>query len=325
MKINHLYQNIGVELHLGLLSNIEVIQSLWGGYGELVRLRFEEKSIIIKHVKLPKKTEHLYGWNSELSHKRKINSYKIEVNWYKEFSKIEDEYCRIPKGLKCFQSEDEWLIIMEDLANVGYTSTVSEASKNHLTSVLYWLANFHARYINTKNEQIWKEGTYWHLNTRPDELEVLEDKKLKEFAKLIDSELKNCKYSTVVHGDAKLANFCFNDNGTKCAAVDFQYVGHGCAMKDIALFMSSAVKPEDCNKMQEWFLDTYFKALKIALKHYQPNLDSLDVESNLRPMFKIAVADFQRFLKGWKPNHFKINTYTKELTAKALSYLESRK
>ncbi len=324
MNINPLYQNIGTELNLGLLTSVEVIQSLWGGYGELVRLRFEDNSIIVKHVKLPKTVDHPYGWNSELSHKRKIHSYEVEVNWYQEFSREEDVRCRIPKGLKCFQSEEEWLIVMEDLSRAGYENTTSQANKNHLTSVLHWLANFHARYINTKNEYIWQEGTYWHLNTRPDELEVLEDKKLKEFAKLIDTELKNCKYSTIVHGDAKLANFCFNSDGTKCAAVDFQYVGHGCAMKDVALFMSSAVKPEDCSKMQEWFLDTYFKALRSALEYYHPKINSIDVELQLRPMFKIAVADFQRFIKGWKPNHFKINSYTDELTFKALTYLESR-
>lgn len=214
---------------------------------------------------------------------------------------------------------------MEDLASAGFEYTTAKANKNHLTSSLYWLANFHARYMNRRNEQIWETGTYWHLATRPDELEVLEDKKLKQFAKRIDTELRNCKYQTIVHGDAKLANFCFNNDGTKCAAVDFQYVGHGCAMKDVALFMSSSVNPEDCARMKEWILDTYFEALNVALKYYQPKIDSVDVESHLRPMFNIAVADFQRFVKGWKPNHFKINPYTEELSSKAMAYLEAKK
>lgn len=324
MLINPLYENIAKELNLGKLSQIETIQILWSGYGELVRLNFSNKSIIVKHIKLPKPSEHPRGWNTDLSHKRKLHSYEVEVNWYKKFSKNIDENCRIPQGLKTFQNENEWLIVMEDLSTLGLNKTTSYASKYHLKSCLTWLANFHAKYMNIKVDIIWKIGTYWHLDTRPDELELLEDKELKDFAKIINDELNNTKYQTIVHGDAKLANFCFNNEGTSCAAVDFQYVGHGCGMKDLAYFMSSAIEPEVSAKMQEWVLDTYFLELKKAIKFYQPKLNSLDIEKEWRLLFAVAWADFQRFIKGWSPNHFKINEYTEELTAKALIYLKSK-
>lgn len=57
-KINPLYQDIGADLNLGLLNSVDVIQTLWGGYGELVRLTFLDKSVIVKHVKLPKPSQH---------------------------------------------------------------------------------------------------------------------------------------------------------------------------------------------------------------------------------------------------------------------------
>ncbi|MDG2898611.1 phosphotransferase, partial [Vibrio parahaemolyticus] len=39
MSNNHQrYQTIGQELNLGNYRSVEVIQSLWGGYGELVRV-----------------------------------------------------------------------------------------------------------------------------------------------------------------------------------------------------------------------------------------------------------------------------------------------
>lgn len=322
--MNTLYKDITSELNLGKINSIEVIQTLWSGYGELVRLRCDKKSIIVKHIKLPKTLEHPRGWNSDLSHKRKLHSYQVEVNWYEIFSKIIDERCRIPKGLKCFQSQNEYLIIMEDLAEVGFGSIINKPNKNHLKSSLSWLANFHAKYLNIKNDNLWNTGTYWHLETRPDELEVLKDKKLKQYASIIDEKLKSCKYQTLVHGDAKLANFCFNIDGTKCAAVDFQYVGHGCSMKDVALFMSSAVEPEDCKAMEDWVLDTYFVALKEALVYYHPKIDSTDVEQELRPMFIIAWADFHRFIKAWSPNHYKINAYSELVKKRALESLESK-
>ncbi|MDV6252070.1 phosphotransferase [Vibrio sp. EA2] len=322
--INSLYQNIGNELNLGNLVSIEVIQSLWGGYGELVRLKFPKGSVIVKHVRLPKPSEHPRGWNTDRAHQRKLHSYQVEVSWYEHFSQLVDERCRIPEGLKCFQADNEWLIVMEDLAQAGFPKVMTKASKKHLRACLSWLAHFHARYIGVHNDQLWKTGTYWHLATRPDELEALGDKALKQAAIFIDRTLTEAKYQTIVHGDAKLANFCFDETESSVAAVDFQYVGHGCAMKDVALFMSSAVEPDLCSEMESWILNTYFSQLDQALKIYQPHLDLTDVEREWRPLFAVAWADFQRFVKGWSPGHWKINPYTEALTAKAIAVLKTQ-
>jgi len=309
--------------HLGNIETIELIQKLWSDYGELLRVKLSNKSIIVKYIKLPHLSKHRYGWNTNISYKRKLNSYKVELNWYGSFSKAIDERCRIPQVIKTIQKENEFFIIMEDLKESGYELTLLDPSQEHIASALSWLANFHARYMCERSDLIWKSGTYWHLQTRPDELEVLQDKELKDNATLIDEVLKNTKYQTIVHGDAKVANFCFTRDGTKAAAVDFQYVGHGCGMKDLAYFMSSAVEPERCEQMQEYILDSYFIKLKKALSHYQPNIDSIKLEQEWRPLFEVAWADFQRFVKGWNPNHYKINPYTDSITKKALKYLDS--
>lgn len=95
-------------------------------------------------------------------------------------------------------------------------------------------------------------------------------------------------------------------------------------MKDVVLFISSAVKWEDCDSLEKWLLDIYFEKLTKALKYYQPNIDTNEVEAEYRSLFCIAWADFQRFIKGWKPNHFKINPYTEELTNKVLNQLKSK-
>ncbi len=253
----------------------------------------------------------------------------------------------MPVGLECELAENEWLIVMQDLADIGFplTSqfdvlTVSDESAggeqyNAYTSVdvkqrnacLKWLANFHAKHININQQQsssLWPVGTYWHLDTRPDELNALADLPLKYQAQRIDRLLRECPYPTLVHGDAKLANFCFDSESDRAAAVDFQYVGHGCAMKDVALFMSSAVRPQDCAELESQILENYFRYLKQALAHYQPQLSFDDVEAAWRPMFYVAWADFQRFVKGWSPKHWKINPYTERLTLQVITQLDEQ-
>ncbi|MFA0054840.1 phosphotransferase [Vibrio echinoideorum] len=351
-----LYQKIAASLGCHEGVDVQVIQRLWGGYGELVRLVFcyeghaELKSVIVKHVALPDKAEHPKGWNTKLSHQRKVHSYQVETAWYQSFTQQWDERCPVPVGLHCELQENEWLIVMQDLAEIGFPLTsqfnvlavfddlATKDTQSKLASgytreeqkqrdaCLKWLANFHAKHIYTDQERsasLWQVGTYWHLDTRPDELNALTDLPLKSQAQHIDNLLRACPYQTLVHGDAKLANFCFDSESQNAAAVDFQYVGHGCAMKDVALFMSSAVRPQDCAELESTILEVYFQHLKEALAYYQPQLSFDDVEQAWRPMFYVAWADFQRFVKEWSPEHWKSNPYTEQLTLRVLTQLES--
>lgn len=132
------------------LYEVEEIQSLWSGYGKILRIGLVDskyKSVVVKHIQFGKTGSHPRGWDT-----------------------------------------------------------------------------------------LWKQGTYWHLSTRPEELAKMLDSPLKQHASHIDEKLDECSFKTIVHGDAKLANFCFTKSGTKSAAVDFQYVGGGCGMKDVAYF-----------------------------------------------------------------------------------------
>ncbi|TKF97842.1 aminoglycoside phosphotransferase family protein [Vibrio lentus] len=349
---NELYQKIAASLGCHQGFDIQVIQRLWGGYGELVRLVFDKdnsasmnnasvNSVIVKHVALPDKAEHPKGWNTKLSHQRKVHSYQVETAWYQSFTQQWDERCPVPVGLQCELQENEWLIVMQDLAGIGFPLTsqfdvlavsdelacgYSLEEQKQRDACLKWLANFHAKHIHIDQEKsasLWEIGTYWHLGTRPDEFDALVDLPLKNQAQHIDRLLRECPYPTLVHGDAKLANFCFGSESQNAAAVDFQYVGHGCAMKDVALFMSSAVRPQDCAELESHMLETYFRYLEEALTYYQPQLSFAEIEAAWRPMFYVAWADFQRFVKGWSPEHWKINPYTEQLTQTVIEQLEN--
>ncbi|MEZ9921351.1 aminoglycoside phosphotransferase family protein [Vibrio breoganii] len=306
------------------LHSTQLIQSLWGGYGELVRVFADNTSIIVKHIALPETQNHPRGWNTTLSHQRKINSYQVELHWYQNFVPHLHKNCSAPLPLKIVEQEHTCLLAMQDLHQLGYVDTVKEANPIHLSACLKWLAWFHATHIQNPGDKLWESGTYWHLETRPDELEALLDPVLKKHAKQIDLKLKDAPFQTLVHGDAKLANFCFTADGKQAAAVDFQYVGKGCAMKDVALFMSSAVAPQQCTEKEQWILDTYFGHLREAIDSTQPKLSYSEVEKAWRPLFCIAWADFQRFVKGWSPSHWKINDYTEALTKQAIEAINKR-
>ncbi len=191
-----------------------------------------------------------------------------------------------------------------------------------------WLANFHASFLNEHPKELWEVGTYWHLNTRPDEFEKLNHQELKSKAHLIDETLNQCKYQTMVHGDAKLANFCFSENGERTAAVDFQYVGGGCGMKDIAYFLGSCLSSDECESYQNELLDFYFSELKQAFEKSQNtstlvDLDFSALEKEWRKLYPFALTDFTRFLLGWMPGHQKVNKYQLHIMQSVLSNFEN--
>ncbi|MEQ8240549.1 MAG: phosphotransferase, partial [Cyclobacteriaceae bacterium] len=160
-------------------------------------------------------------------------------------------------------------------------------------------------------------GCYWHLDTRPEEWQKMGNKDLKLAAQAIDDQLKNAKYQTLVHGDAKLANFCFKKTG-EIAAVDFQYVGKGCGMKDVAYFLSSCFEDKVCEQYEKELLSHYFEQLEIALDN---KFDFQAIKQEWSDLYKYAWADFYRFLDGWSPGHWKMHRYSKRLTKAAIEDL----
>lgn len=293
------------------------IQTLWSGYGQIRRFGLidsNDSTVIVKHVQLPDLRQHPRGWNTDLSHQRKLRSYQVEAAFYQHWVGQCDEQCRVPKCFTATAIGNEFLIVMEDLDQCGFEVRKETVSIAEMMVCLTWLAHFHATFMNRSPEQLWPIGTYWHLATRPDELAVLSDEHLKSAACMIDQTLSAAHYQTLVHGDAKLANFCFSACGSKVAAVDFQYVGGGCGMKDVAYFIGSCLTETDCQRHEQLLLDHYFSSLRTALLQRQPSIDSEAVEIEWRELYAFAWADFHRFMKGWSPSHWKIHRYSEAIT-----------
>lgn len=292
---------------------IETIQSLWSGYGSIERWGAADFSVVVKHIKLPNTINHPKGWDSSISHLRKVDSYKVESFWYEHYS----EKCSaaIPKLLYKSSKGGSQFIVMDDLNSLGFSVPVVSPSEDQIKACIRWLAEFHACFLENSGNGLWTVGTYWNLETRPEELANMAEGVLKENAISIDNKLNNCKYKTIVHGDAKLANFCFSQKD-QVAAVDFQYVGSGCGVKDLIYFISS-IEGLDAFKKHDELIDLYFE----NLAQYLGNRN-VELEDEWRNLYKYAWADFKRFLQGWSPDHWKLNAFMDEVTNTAIEELK---
>lgn len=304
-------------------KEIEIIQSLWSGYGKISRYQLNDSTlntVVVKCITLHPANEHPRGWNTEYAHRRKVKSYQVETHWYQKWNHFCSDNCRVPQFIGSFvQGKDQW-IILEDL-NTNFPLRKQQLDFSEVKVCLNWLANFHATFLNQSPHGLWKIGTYWHLETRPDEFKKIEHSLLKSKAHLIDTLLSSCTYQTIVHGDAKPANFCFSESGKNVAAVDFQYVGGGCGMKDVAYFLGSCLSSSECKLHQDDLLDCYFSTLEQALKSSTINIDFKALEQEWRKLYPLACVDFTRFLLGWMPSHQKINAYQLNLIDSVLSNL----
>lgn len=303
-----------------------VLQRLWSGYGSILRYGLvgaDRTSAIVKHVSPPNAADHPRGWNTDLSHLRKLKSYQVESAWYQHYAKLCNAGSRVPECLGVDRQGDEIVLLLEDLDASGYDSRRNTVNAAELNACLAWLAQFHATFLGNAAEGLWECGTYWHLDTRPDELKRLysDDPDLAKAAGVIDTKLKQSPFQTLVHGDAKLANFCFSPEGACVAAVDFQYVGRGCGMKDVAYFIGSCLGEEDCERQEGKLLDIYFDVLRAALAERELAIDLDALEADWRALYPVAWTDFHRFLKGWSPGHWKINGYSERLSKNVLAQI----
>jgi len=303
---------------------VESIQSLWSGYGEIIRVRLlpGNETVVVKLVSPPEDRDHKYGWASNVSHQRKLSSYANELSWYQTAAKKCSESCRMAKLIASESADSRWLFVLVDLDAAGFPIRRNRVSEAQLAACLRWLANLHASFVSdsespAEEHGLWPIGTYWHLATRPEEFSAMPSGELKSAAAAIDNRLNEARFKTIVHGDAKLANFCFSESDT-VAAVDFQYVGGGCGMKDFAYFVSSCFSDSECEQREESLLDMYFSFLRTALG--DEALFS-DIEAEWRSLYPFAWADFYRFLSGWSPGHWKMHRYSEQMAKQAIESL----
>ena len=307
------------------IINVQPIQTLWSGYGQILRFELahtntrqhsQNQSVVVKVIQPPDRSNHPRGWNTDASMRRKIQSYRVEANWYQHYAKQCNTVCKVPLLFRSQVSGSHSWLILEDL-DQSFPMRYTSLTPDQCQACLSWLARFHAHHLHSQGSGLWPTGTYWHLQTRAEEFEAMPEGELKDAAELLDARLAQCRFQTLVHGDAKVANICFPQNSSDVAMVDFQYTGRGCGIRDVAYFLGSCLDERQCERHAEQLLEGYFEALGKCLA---PDI-SEQVRGEWHSLYAIAWADFHRFLAGWMPGHKKINRYTQRLTRQALEQL----
>mmetsp|Transcript_10251 Transcript_10251/g.26859 ORF Transcript_10251/g.26859 Transcript_10251/m.26859 type:complete len:210 (-) Transcript_10251:204-833(-) len=183
------------------------------------------------------------------------------------------------------------------------------------------LLDFTPFFLQCDDEHLWRQGTYWHLSTRQDELAAMPSSSpLKKAAEEIDRKLRDARYHTILHGDAKVANFCFDPLFTRTAAVDFQYCGRGVGVVDLMYLLGSCLHEEQLAYHYPSLVDHYFHSLRLHSTLSTEEFGKLEKE--WRDLLVFAWADFERFLVGWAPGgHRKLHGFSQQQTQLALSQI----
>ncbi len=308
--------------HANAVVKKQRLQSLWSGYGEISRFYLsgsDKATVIVKSVSYPDFPQHPKGWASDRGHQRKIQSYEVEKTWYQQWAHKTNTQCRVPNLIASRELPGQVQLVLEDMDAAGFDLRLEQVNLRQRDLCLAWLANFHANFIQITPNDLWQTGCYWHLATRPDEWNAMASSQLKDSAQAINDKLEQIRFKTLVHGDAKLANFCFAESSV--VAVDFQYVGVGSGVRDLAYFVGSCFNQNECFRYGDEILSQYFFFLHQALIKNEKNIDSVALELEWRHLYPFAWADFERFLQGWKSDHYKINAYSEYMTSAALKSL----
>jgi hypothetical protein len=261
---------------------IKTVCRLWGGMGHVYELSFGSTSFIVKCIDPdPDQLESLGG-------RRKGVSYQVEAHFYESYAinLIDRHGLQLPRPYLVERDGDRTTICMSKLE--------ARQHGGFEKAVITWLAKLHATTWGQNADGLQPIGSYWYLDTRPDEHASMPRKgwqgRLKRAARAIDTRLRRDPMQCIIHGDAKDANILWGDDG-QVAMCDFQYCGKAPPTRDLAYFLCSSTNRED----EDSLLELYYKELVMHL----PDSAERPSFEQLKESLELAYCDYARFMSGW--------------------------
>ena len=100
------------------------------------------------------------------------------MNWYRRYNtQIKGSYS--PQYIASGELDNTRYLLLEDLDTKAFKAH-DQIAWEQVKQCLSWLAHFHSKYLNKAPTDLWDIGTYWHLDTRAEELAVMDDNELKK-------------------------------------------------------------------------------------------------------------------------------------------------
>jgi Phosphotransferase enzyme family len=264
--------------------HISTVCQLWAGMRHIYELTFGSTSLIGKCVDPdPDQVKSMGGH-------RKATSYKVEAHFYYLYAinVINDHGLQLPRPHYVEHNGDRTTICMSKLERSS-----SHSSGESIAADIAWLAKLHAATWGHDAEGLQPIGSYWYLDTRPDEHASMPCKewqgRLKRAARAIDSRLQRDPMQCIIHGDAKETNMLWC-NG-EMAMCDFQYCGKGPPTRDLAYFLCTSTDSDE----EAALLHIYYEELTKRL----PDAATKPSLGQLNESLELAYCDFVRFMSGW--------------------------
>ncbi|PVI01147.1 hypothetical protein DM02DRAFT_613890 [Periconia macrospinosa] len=360
------------------LQSLEVLQSLWAGYGQICRITAtpdspsssastsrttstastpqELQSYILKLITPPPISR-----ADDEGHIRKILSYQVEQYFYTHLAPQLPPSIPVAKALSSIREPRadgtlKMAMILNDLKQdfpvAGEKRDVLNPIQVH--AALDWLSSFHAfwwprvkdiehdslirppleqttRKPPPNNTSVWLSGGYTYLATRQKEYTALlndhtsewnlpltdweeDEYSISHFAAAALSPPKKPRewtpttpYVTLIHGDVKSENLFTTRDGTSLVFYDFQYVGLGLGVCDLAKLFTCSVplsmllsSNSDAPLPRELAMQDGEKAL---LQRYWTKLKGDSGKEYEWGVFvrhwEVALVDWLRFQAGW--------------------------
>ena len=95
-------------------------------------------------------------------------------------------------------------------------------------------------------------------------------------------------------------------------------------MKDLAYFVGSCFRDEEAERMENEVLDFYFFQIRKLKQKLGVPVSEDELEMEWRPLYRVAWADFHRFMKGWSPGHWKLSDYSERVTREVIDSLKNQ-
>lgn len=265
---------------------IKTLCRLWAGMGHVYEVSFGRNAndkFIVKSVDPSQITD-------SIGDCRKAASYKVEANFYQQYADnlMDVHELPLPRPYHVERNGNQTIICMPKLKPGSRNGGKVEEK------VVKWLARLHAATWGSNAEGLQHIGSYWYLDTRPEEHANMPrtgwQGRLKHAARAIDSRLQRDPMQCIIHGDAKEANILWTDVG-ELAMCDFQYCGKGPPTRDLAYFFCSSTNPED----EDALLQVYYEELIKLL----PDTVTKPTFEKLQESLEVAFCDYARFMAGW--------------------------